>query len=60
MCENQSKECEFSDHWKLKIKMLLLKNIKWDYAKKDKKIDWSFNKNVYQKSLQENESYTAI
>ena len=38
VCKNQSKECEFSDHWKLK-KILLLKNIKGDYAKKRQK-DW--------------------
>ena len=40
--------------------MLLLKNIKGITQKKYKKIDWSFNKNVYQKSLQENESNAAI
>ena len=41
-CENQCKQCELSDHWKLKN---VFKKNKRGWRKKDKKIDWntSFN-----------------
>ena len=44
VCENQGKQRELSDHWKLKKKKTFLKITGW--CKKDKKIDWntSFNK----------------
>ena len=51
--ENQGKQCELSDHWKLKKKVFFKKKNNRGWHKKDKKIDR--NKNVYQKSLQENE-----
>ena len=36
-CENQSKQCELSEHWK-SIKMLFLKKITGDDAKKIKRL----------------------
>ena len=44
-CENQGKQRELSDYWKLK-------KITW-WCKKDKKIDWntSFNKKRSKESL---------
>ena len=36
-CENQGKQSKLSDHWK-SVKMLLLKNITWDNAKKTERL----------------------
>ena len=50
--------------WSLKIKEkhCFFKKTTVGWHKKDKKFDWntSFNKKVYQKSLQENKSNTVI